>query len=94
MGGTDDARAHLKVKSEWSLKTIHNVVATLKGAEHPDQWVLRGNHRDAWVFGASDPLSGHVVMMAEAKAIGALAKTGWKPARISLPRTSVMRACR
>jgi len=80
-GGTDAVRAHLKVKSEWSLKTIHNVVATMKGAQYPDQWVLRGNHRDGWVFGASDPLSGHIVMMAEAKAIGALAKTGWKPAR-------------
>jgi len=81
VGGTDGARAHLKVKSDWSLKTIYNVVATMKGAEHPDQWVLRGNHRDGWVFGASDPLSGHIVMMAEAKALGALAKTGWKPAR-------------
>jgi len=81
VGGTEDARAHLKVASEWSLKTIHNVVATLQGAQYPDQWVLRGNHRDGWVFGASDPLSGHIVMMAEAKAIGALAKTGWKPAR-------------
>ncbi|MFM7274128.1 MAG: transferrin receptor-like dimerization domain-containing protein, partial [Gammaproteobacteria bacterium] len=81
VGGNADARARLKVKSEWSLKTIHNVVATMKGAEHPDQWVLRGNHRDGWVFGASDPLSGHIVLMAEAKAIGALAKGGWKPAR-------------
>ncbi len=69
------------MKSEWSLKTIYDVVAMMKGSELPDQWVLRGNHHDGWVFGASDPLSGHVAMMAEAKAIGELAKTGWKPKR-------------
>jgi len=81
VGGTDAAKAHLVVKSEWSLKTIYNVVATMKGSQYPDQWVLRGNHHDGWVFGASDPISGHIAMMAEAKAIGALAKTGWKPKR-------------
>jgi N-acetylated-alpha-linked acidic dipeptidase len=81
VGGTDAAKAHLVVKSEWSLKTIYNVVAMMKGDELPDQWVLRGNHHDGWVFGASDPISGHIAMMAEAKAIGALAKQGWKPKR-------------
>lgn len=81
VGGTDSARAHIVVKSEWSLKTLYNVVATMKGSEFPDQWVLRGNHHDGWVFGASDPMSGHIAMMAEAKAIGQLARTGWKPKR-------------
>ncbi len=81
VGGTDAAKAHLVVKSEWSLKTLYNVVATMKGSELPDQWVLRGNHHDGWVFGASDPLSGHIAMMAEAKAIGQLVKSGWKPKR-------------
>ncbi len=81
VGGTDAARAHLTVKSEWSLKPAYNVVATMKGSEFPDQWILRGNHHDGWVFGASDPISGHIAMMAEAKAIGELAKTGWKPRR-------------
>lgn len=81
VGGTDAARAHLVVRSEWSLKTLHDVVAVMKGAELPDQWVLRGNHHDGWVFGASDPLSGHIAMMAEAKAIGQLVKSGWKPKR-------------
>ena len=81
VGGTEAAKAHLVVKSEWSLKPAYNVVATMKGAEFPDQWVLRGNHHDGWVFGASDPISGHIAMMAEAKAIGDLAKTGWKPKR-------------
>jgi N-acetylated-alpha-linked acidic dipeptidase len=81
VGGTDAAKAHLVVKSEWSLKTIYNVVAKMPGTEFPDQWVLRGNHHDGWVFGASDPISGHIAMMAEAKAIGELARTGWKPKR-------------
>jgi N-acetylated-alpha-linked acidic dipeptidase len=81
VGGTASARAHLVVKSDWSLKTLYNVVAMMKGSELPDQWVLRGNHHDGWVFGASDPLSGHVAMMAEAKAIGQLVKSGWKPRR-------------
>ncbi|HEX3758751.1 MAG TPA: transferrin receptor-like dimerization domain-containing protein [Kofleriaceae bacterium] len=81
VGGTDVAKAHLVVKSDWSLKTLYNVVAVMKGSELPDQWVLRGNHHDGWVFGASDPLSGHVAMMAEAKAIGQLVKSGWKPKR-------------
>jgi N-acetylated-alpha-linked acidic dipeptidase len=81
VGGTDAAKAHLVVKSEWSLKPAYNVVATMKGSQFPDQWILRGNHHDGWVFGASDPISGHIAMMAEAKAIGELAKTGWKPKR-------------
>ncbi|WP_158916551.1 transferrin receptor-like dimerization domain-containing protein [Caulobacter sp. S45] len=72
---------HLAVKSDWSLKPLYDVVATMKGSEHPDQWVVRGNHHDGWVFGAEDPLSGQVALMAEAKAIGQLAKTGWKPKR-------------
>jgi N-acetylated-alpha-linked acidic dipeptidase len=81
VGGTDAAKAHLVVKSDWSLKTLYDVVAVMKGSELPDQWVLRGNHHDGWVFGASDPLSGHIAMMAEAKAIGLLVKSGWKPKR-------------
>ena len=61
-----------------------NVIAKIPGTERPDEWVLRGNHRDGWVFGAWDPLSGHVAMLAEAKAIGALLKSGWKPRRTDL----------
>jgi N-acetylated-alpha-linked acidic dipeptidase len=79
--GGGNARVHLAVKSEWGLKTIYNVVATMKGSEFPDQWVMRGNHHDGWVFGAADPLSGHIAMMGEAKAIGALASQGWRPKR-------------
>jgi N-acetylated-alpha-linked acidic dipeptidase len=79
--GPGPATAHLMVKSDWSLKTIYDVIATIKGAEYPDQWVIRGNHHDGWVFGASDPLSGQVALMAEAQAIGALVRQGWKPKR-------------
>ncbi len=81
VGGGDTAAVHLKVESDWSLKPAYNVIATLKGVETPDAWIVRGNHRDGWVFGASDPLSGHVAMMGEAKALGALVKAGWKPKR-------------
>ena len=72
---------HLAVKSEWSLKPIYDVIATMKGSQYPDQWVIRGNHHDGWVFGASDPLSGQVALLAEAKALGELVKGGWKPKR-------------
>jgi len=81
VGGTDAAKVHIAIKSDWSLKTIYDVVAVMKGSEFPDQWVLRGNHRDGWVFGASDPLSGQVAMLAEGQAIGRLAKAGYKPKR-------------
>ncbi|MBU6165431.1 MAG: M28 family peptidase [Alphaproteobacteria bacterium] len=80
-GGSDDVRVHLKVQSEWSLKTISNVIATLPGSSKKDEWVVRGNHYDGWVFGASDPLSGEVALLSEAKALGALWKSGWRPKR-------------
>jgi N-acetylated-alpha-linked acidic dipeptidase len=79
--GPSTAQLHLVVKSEWSLKPAYDVIATLKGSVWPDQWVIRGNHHDGWVFGASDPMSGAVAMLAEAKAFGALAKAGWRPKR-------------
>ncbi len=79
--GPGPAKVHLTIGSDWSLKPIYNVIAMIKGAERPDEWVIRGNHHDAWVFGAWDPLSGNVALMAEARAIGALVKEGWKPRR-------------
>ena len=63
------------------MEPAYNVIARLEGSERADQWVLRGNHHDAWVNGAADPISGLVVLMAEAKAIGSLARTGWRPKR-------------
>jgi N-acetylated-alpha-linked acidic dipeptidase len=79
--GPGPATVRLQIQSDWGQKTLYDVIARLRGHESPDQWILRGNHRDAWVFGASDPLSGHVAWLAEAKALGALAKSGWKPRR-------------
>lgn len=81
LGGNGAVKVHLAVKSDWKLTPIYDVIATLKGARYPDQWVIRGNHHDGWVFGASDPLSGNVAMMSEAKALGQLWKQGWRPAR-------------
>jgi len=80
-GGTDAVKVHLAVKSDWSLKPIYDVIAVMRGATRPDEWVVRGNHHDGWVFGASDPLTGQVALMSEAKALGALARTGWRPDR-------------
>lgn len=79
--GPGSQPVHLMVKSSWDLKPVYDVIATIKGSEFPDQWVIRGNHHDGWVEGASDPLSGQVALLDEAKAFGALLKTGWKPKR-------------
>ncbi len=81
IGGDDKAKVHLAVKSDWSLKTVYDVIAMIKGKDRPDEWVVRGNHHDAWVFGAADPLSGNVAMLSEAKALGTLLKSGWQPSR-------------
>ena len=79
--GGAGAKARLMVESNWDQKTLYDVIAVIKGAREPDKWVVRGNHRDGWVFGAEDPLSGQIALMEEAKSIGALAKSGWRPAR-------------
>jgi N-acetylated-alpha-linked acidic dipeptidase len=79
--GPGPAAVHLAVKSDWGMKTVYDVIATIKGSDYPDQWVVRGNHHDGWVFGASDPLSGQVALLAEAQSIGGLLKQGWKPKR-------------
>ena len=79
--GPGPAKVRLAVFSNWNMHTLYNVIAKIPGAEFPDEWVVRGNHHDAWVFGASDPLSGIVALLSEAKAIGALLKTGWRPKR-------------
>jgi N-acetylated-alpha-linked acidic dipeptidase len=81
LGGDGKTQLHLLVNSEWSLKPVYDVIAMLKGGEYPDQWVVRGNHHDGWVMGASDPLSGNVAMLSEAKSLGALYKQGWRPKR-------------
>jgi N-acetylated-alpha-linked acidic dipeptidase len=79
--GPGDAKVHLKVKSNWGTKPVYDVIAKIPGANFPDEWVLRGNHHDAWVNGAEDPTSGMVAVLEEARALGELLKAGWKPKR-------------
>ncbi|MGI8583459.1 MAG: M28 family metallopeptidase, partial [Chitinophagaceae bacterium] len=79
--GPGKTKVHLKLAFDWKIVPCYNVIAMMKGSQYPDEWVIRGNHHDAWVNGASDPVSGLAAMMEEAKSIGALVKTGWRPKR-------------
>jgi N-acetylated-alpha-linked acidic dipeptidase len=79
--GPGPARVHLKVTSNWDTKPVNDVIATLHGSATPDQWVIRGNHHDAWVNGADDPLAGMAPEMEEARMLGELHKQGWSPKR-------------
>ncbi|MDB5232905.1 MAG: folate hydrolase [Chitinophagaceae bacterium] len=72
---------HLKTEFNWDIVPAYDVVGMLRGSEYPDEWIIRGNHHDAWVNGASDPISGLAAELEEVKAIGELIKTGWKPKR-------------
>jgi N-acetylated-alpha-linked acidic dipeptidase len=79
--GPGQARVHLRVKSDWSLKPLYDVIARLPGTTEADQWVIRGNHHDAWVNGAEDPVSGLVAELEEARALGEIYRQGWRPRR-------------
>ncbi len=79
--GPGPAKVRIKVEFDWNTVPAYDVIATMRGRELPDQWIIRGNHHDAWVNGADDPVSGMVALMEEARAIGELAKTGWRPKR-------------
>jgi N-acetylated-alpha-linked acidic dipeptidase len=79
--GPGPARVHLKVAFDWSVKRVHNVIARLEGSVFPDELVVRGNHHDAWVNGAQDPASGMAAELEEARALGELARQGWRPRR-------------
>jgi N-acetylated-alpha-linked acidic dipeptidase len=79
--GPSAVKAHMTVRSNWTQKPIYDVIAVIKGSSAPNQWIVRGNHHDGWMFGAWDPLAGNVALMAEAKAIGTLVKQGWRPQR-------------
>jgi N-acetylated-alpha-linked acidic dipeptidase len=79
--GPGPAKVHLKVAANWDIKPIYDVIAKIPGAESPDQWIIRGNHHDAWVNGAADPISGQITQLEEARAMGELLKQGWKPKR-------------
>ncbi len=79
--GPSKAMAHLALAFNWDRKPLYDVIAKIPGATMPDQWVIRGNHHDAWVNGAADPLSGASAELEEARALGELLKQGWKPQR-------------
>ena len=79
--GPGPATAHLRVMSNWDVKPIYNVITRIPGAVRPDEWVIRGNHHDAWVNGADDPVSAAASLLEEARSMAELLKQGWKPAR-------------
>jgi N-acetylated-alpha-linked acidic dipeptidase len=84
VGGTNDVRVHLKTEMSFETRTIWNVVARIDGNEERDRWIIMGNHRDAWTFGAVDPNSGTTAMLEAARGFGQLLKSGWKPRRTIL----------
>jgi N-acetylated-alpha-linked acidic dipeptidase len=79
--GAGPAKVHLELAFAWNTVPCYDVVGVLRGSELPDEWVIRGNHYDAWVNGADDPVSGAAAMLEEARALGELVKTGWRPKR-------------
>jgi len=79
--GPGPARVHLKVASNWDIKPVYDVIANIPGSVAPDEWIIRGNHHDAWVNGAEDPISAQVSLLEEARTLGLLLKQGWKPRR-------------
>ncbi|HSY93440.1 MAG TPA: transferrin receptor-like dimerization domain-containing protein [Candidatus Binatus sp.] len=79
--GPGPAKVHLKVAFNWDTKPVNDVIAKIPGSVAPDEWIIRGNHHDAWVNGAEDPISGQSALLEEARALGTLLKQGWKPRR-------------
>ncbi len=79
--GPGPAKVHLKLVSDWKVRPIHDVIAKIPGAVFPNEWIIRGNHHDAWVNGSEDPISGLTPELEEARAMGDLLKEGWKPKR-------------
>jgi N-acetylated-alpha-linked acidic dipeptidase len=79
--GPGPAHVHLALAFDWKIRPIYDVIAVQRGSQLPDEWVIRGNHHDAWVNGAEDPIAGAVTVLAEAKAVGALARAGEPPKR-------------
>ena len=81
MGGDGSVRVHLAQKMDYAERTIWDVIGRIPGTQDPDAWVVAGNHRDAWVYGAVDPNSGTAAMLEAVHGIGKLLKSGWKPKR-------------
>jgi N-acetylated-alpha-linked acidic dipeptidase len=79
--GAGKTKVHLKLSFNWNIVPCYDVIAKIQGSKYPDEWVIRGNHHDAWVNGAGDPISGQAALLEEAKSIGSMAGAGWKPDR-------------
>lgn len=79
--GPGPATARVALRFDWQTRPLHNVIVRIPGRELPDEWVIYGNHHDAWVNGADDPISGAVSLMETGRALGELLKTGWRPRR-------------
>jgi N-acetylated-alpha-linked acidic dipeptidase len=79
--GPGPAQVHLKLAFNWDIKPVYDVIAKIPGSVAPDEWIIRGNHHDAWVNGAEDPTAGQVALLEEARALSLLQKQGWKPRR-------------
>ena len=82
--GPGPAKVHLKLTFDWQVRPLYDVIVRIDGREFPDEWIIEGNHHDAWVNGASDPTSGNVALMETARSLAELLKTGWKPRRTIL----------
>jgi len=79
--GGAGAKVHLISDQDYKVRTIWDVIGRIPGAAEPDAWVVAGNHRDAWVYGAVDPNSGTAAMLEMVHGLGALLKGGWRPKR-------------
>jgi N-acetylated-alpha-linked acidic dipeptidase len=79
--GPGNARVHLKTDYDWTSKPLFDVIATIPGESSPDEWILAGNHHDAWVNGADDPVSSLAALLETARVLGLMQKAGWKPRR-------------
>ena len=79
--GQASVKVHLVSVQDYQRRIIWDVIGKVKGTEYPDEWVVAGNHRDAWVYGAVDPSSGTAAMLESVHGIGVLLKQGWRPKR-------------
>jgi N-acetylated-alpha-linked acidic dipeptidase len=79
--GPGPAKVHLKLAFDWSTRPLYNVIVRIDGSTFPDEWIIHGNHHDAWVNGADDPTSGNVALMETARGLAELLKTAWRPKR-------------
>jgi N-acetylated-alpha-linked acidic dipeptidase len=82
--GPGPVKVHLALKMNYLYVTIWDVLGVIRGSQFPDEWVLTGNHRDAWVYGAVDPNSGTAAQLEAVHGIGTLLKSGWRPKRTML----------